>query len=108
MLTALSQQTEQSKPWILVSSIKDDTNPQDIEKITPQIVELVDEWHSRGRLMLSGGLDDEKTGVALFEATKQEADELYKKYDKICSGILSYHLYQWDAMPILSILQNNS
>ncbi len=102
----MSQQTEQTKPWILVSSLKDDTNPQDIEKITPQISNMIDEWHAKGRIMLSGGLDDEKTGLAIFEATNQEAKEIFMKYDKICSGILNYHMYQWDAMPILSILQN--
>ncbi|NIP62684.1 MAG: hypothetical protein GWN01_03580 [Nitrosopumilaceae archaeon] len=104
----MSQQDVKLTPWILVSSVKDDTNPQDVERITPQISGLIDDWHSSGRMMWSGGLDDEKTGIAVFEGTKQEADELYKKYDKICSGILNYYLYQWDAMPILSILQNNS
>ena len=28
------------------------------------------------------------------------------KYDHICSGILEYSMYEWDAMPILSVLSN--
>lgn len=102
----MSQQ-EEPTPWILVTSIKDDTNPQDVDRITPQISGIIDEWHAKGKMIWSGGLDDEKTGIAVFEGTKPEAEMLYKKYDKICSGILNYHMYQWDAMPILSILQNN-
>jgi urate oxidase len=45
--------------------------------------------------------------MAVFDATKQEANEFYDKYDKICSGILEYTMYQWDAMPILSLLSSN-
>lgn len=101
----MSEQSEQKNPWVLVSSLKDDTNPEDIEKITPQITKLVDEWHSKGRIMWSGGLDDGATGLAVFEGTRQDADEFFKKYDNICSGILNYHMYKWDAMPILSVLQ---
>ena len=40
----------------------------------------------------------------VFEATKNEADNFFKKYDQICSGILDYSMYEWDAMPILSVL----
>ena len=36
-----------------------------------------------------------------------KAKEFFKKYENICSDILTYHLYQWDAMPILSILSKN-
>ncbi len=102
----MSQQDEIA-PWVLVSSIKEDTNPQDIESIAPQIASLVDEWQSMGRIMWSGSFDDDKTGMAVFEATKQEADMLFKKYGDICSGVLNYYLYKWDAMPILSVLSQN-
>jgi hypothetical protein len=44
--------------------------------------------------------------MAVFEATKNDADGFFKKYDKICSGILEYSMYEWDAMPILSVLSN--
>jgi len=43
--------------------------------------------------------------MAIFEATKEESNRFYDKYDKICSGVLSYYLYQWDSFPLLSILE---
>lgn len=51
-----------------------------------------------------GPLDDNKTGIAVFEATQEEARDFYDKYDKACSGILNYHLCQWSAIPFLSAL----
>ena len=98
------QVLQETKPWVIISVYKDNTNSQELEKITPQIQNLVDDWQSKGKIMWSGAFNDNQTGMAIFEATKQEADEFYQKYDNICSGILEYSIYQWDAMPILSIL----
>ncbi len=98
----MSQQ--ETKPFVLVSNIRDDANPQDLERIAPQVATLVDEWQSKGRIMWSGAFDNETSSMAVFEATEQEAKELFAKYEKICSGVLNYYLYQWDAMPILSLL----
>jgi len=95
---------QETKPWVLVTNIKDDTNPQDLEKITPQIQALVDEWQSKGRIMWSGAFDNETSSMAVFEATEPEAKEFFSNYEKACSGVLNYYLYQWDAMPILSLL----
>jgi hypothetical protein len=94
----------QRKPWILVSILKESTNEQDIERMRPQIGNLIDSWQSQGRIMWSGALSDNKTGIAIFEATDEEANSIYDNYDKICSNVLDYYLYQWDAMPILSLL----
>lgn len=98
------QVPQETRPWVIISVYKDNTNSQELEQITPQIQNLVDEWQSKGKIMWSGAFNDNQTGMAVFEATKQEANEFYQKYDKICSGILEYSMYQWDAMPILSIL----
>ena len=38
--------------------------------------------------------------------SKNDAEDFFKKYDNICSGILEYSMYEWDAMPILSVLSN--
>ncbi|EPA04593.1 hypothetical protein [Candidatus Nitrosarchaeum limnium] len=103
----MSQQLVQSKPWVLISVFKDNTNPDDVSRITPQIQEIIDEWQSTGKIMWSGAFNDNATGMAVFEGTEQEANEFYAKYDKVCSGILEYTLYQWDAMPILTILSDN-
>ena len=98
--------SQESKPWVLVSSMNKDTNPQDLQRIAPQVSILVDEWQSKGKIMWSGPFDNENSSMAIFEATEQEAKEFFKKYDDICSNVLSSHLYQWDAMPLLSVLSN--
>jgi len=96
--------SQESKPWVLVSSMNKDTNPQDLQRISPQVSVLVDEWQSKGKIMWSGAFDNELSSMAVFEATEQEAKEFFKKYEDVCSGILTYEMYQWDAMPLLSIL----
>jgi hypothetical protein len=100
----MSQQEIQKMPWVLISVFKKNTNPDDLIRITPQIQEIIDDWQSTGKIMWSGAFNDNATGMAIFEATEQEANEFYDKYDKICSDILEYTMYQWDAMPILSLL----
>ena len=95
---------QETKPWVLVSSIGQETKSIDLEMIAPQISSLVDEWQSQGRIMWSGSFDNQVSSMAIFEATEQEAKDFLKKYEGICSGILTYEMYQWDAMPILSVL----
>lgn len=92
------------KPWVLVSTLKESTSQEDLEKITPEISSIIDEWQSKGHIIWSGPFNDNKTGMAVFEATEDEANSLYDKYAKACSGVLDYFLYQWEAMPILSVL----
>ncbi len=91
-------------PWVLLSSLRDDTNPSDVERLVPQIQALVDDWQSAGKIMWSGPLDNEKSGMAIFEAEEHDAKDIFNKYNKICNGILDCYLYQWDAMPLLSVL----
>jgi len=97
---------QETKPWVLVSNIREDTNSLDLEMIAPQVSSLVDEWQSKGKIMWSGSFDNEQSSMAVFEATEDEAKEFFKKYESICSGVLNYYLHKWDAMPILSVLSN--
>ena len=101
------QVLQETRPWVLISVYRDNTNPNDLQRISPQIQNLIDEWQSTGKIMWSGAFSDNKTGMAVFEGTENEANEFYQKYDKICSGILEYSMHQWDAMPILSLLSKN-
>ncbi len=101
------QELIQKKPWVLISVFKENTNPDDLTRIAPQIQEMIDDWQTTGKIMWSGAFNDNATGMAVFEATEQEANEFYDKYDKVCSGILEYTIYQWDAMPILTLLSSN-
>jgi uncharacterized protein YciI len=80
--------------WVLVSSIHYNTKEEDLIKIAPQVIQLVDQWQSKGRFIWSGPLNDNKTGIAIFEGTKKDADRFYERYDSICSGILSFEMYK--------------
>lgn len=101
------QVMQEKKPWVIISVFKESTNPNDLQNLAPQIQSLVDDWQSEGKIMWSGPFSDNATGMAVFEATKSEADEFFQKYDKICSGVLEYTMYQWDAMPLLTFLSQN-
>lgn len=96
-----------TKPWVLVSRIKEDAIVQDMEGVAPRVMALVDEWQARGRIMWSGAFDDNASSMAVFEGTDQEARSLFERYEDICSGALNCYLYQWDAMPVLSVLAGN-
>jgi hypothetical protein len=98
---------EQRKPWALVSVLKPDANPQDAENLMTELGVFVDDWHSHGKLMWSGAFDDDKTSMTVFEATENEANEFFTKYDNICNKAVASYIYQWDAMPILSLLSKN-
>ena len=95
---------QERSPWVLISVIKDGASPEDLQALVPQVQNLVDEWQAQGRIIWSGSFADNATGMAVFEGTKLEADAFYQKYDGICSGILEYTMYQWDAMPLLTCL----
>ncbi|MEX0910649.1 MAG: hypothetical protein WDZ43_00765 [Nitrosopumilaceae archaeon] len=94
----------EKQTWVLVSSLKQNTKEEDLKRIAPSIIDLIDEWHAVGKFIWSGPFNDNKTGMAIFEGTEDEAKGFYDKYDKICSGVLDYYIYKWDALPFLSIL----
>ena len=54
--------------------------------------------------MWSGSFNTQPSSMAVFEATEQDAKKFYAEYSKECDGVLVHHMYQWDAMPILSVL----
>ena len=95
---------EERKLWVLVSSMQENTSDSELQRIAPQMGDLVDQAHSRGIFMWSGPLDNEKTGMAVFEATEHDAQEFFEKNKKICSGVLDTYLYRWGALPFLSVL----
>lgn len=90
--------------WAIVSSIDHDANPSDVLSIKPKITELVDNWHARGKIMLSGPFDNETSSMTVVAADENEARDFFKRWNDICSGFLVSELYRWDAMPILSVL----
>ena len=101
---AQTLETENKKFWVLVSSLKETATDDDLQRITPSVSSLVDQWHSRGKFVLSGSLDNNKTGMAIFEASETEAKQLLEEHKRASSDALDSYLYQWDALPILSLL----
>ncbi len=96
-------ETESKKLWVLVSSLKEKATNDDLQRITPSVSALVDQWHSRGKFVLSGPLDNNTTGLAVFEATENEAKQLLEEHKRASSEALDSYLYQWDALPFLSL-----
>ena len=96
-------ETESKKLWVLVSSLKEKATNDDLQRITPSVSALVDQWHSKGKFVLSGPLDNNTTGLAVFEATENEAKQLLEEHKRASSEALDSYLYQWDALPFLSL-----
>ena len=71
--------SDEKSPWVLVSNVSKDTNPQDLERIAPQITALVDEWQSQGRIMWSGAFDNQVSSMAVFEATETRSKRIFQK-----------------------------
>lgn len=100
----MSQELIQRKPWVIVSVLKSDINPQDTGVAVTGLGNLVDEWHSQGKIMWSGAFDDNKTSMTIFEASDDEANDFFARYNQTCNKVVDSYIYQWDAMPILSLL----
>ena len=94
------------EPYVLVSVFKDDAKPEEVSNAAPALSLLIDEWHNAGKMIWSGSFDDNKTAMSVIEATKNEAEVFYAKYDNITKPFLATYMYQWDAMPLLSLIGN--
>ena len=94
------------EPFDLVSVFKEDAKPEEIANATPALSLIIDEWLNSGKMIWSGSFDDNKTAMSIIEATKNEAEVFYAKYDNITKPFLATYMYQWDAMPLLSLIAN--
>ena len=95
------------KPYVLVSVFKQDAKPEEIANAAPALSLLIDEWHNAGKMIWSGAFDDNKTAMSVIEATKDEAEAFYAKYDNTTKPFLATYMYQWNAMPLLSLIGDN-
>ena len=55
-------------------------------------------------MIWSGAFDDNKTSMSVIEGDKATAEKFFKTYDDACKSFLSSYMYQWEAMPLLSLL----
>ena len=100
-------ENDSKEPYVLVSVFKEDAKPEEIANAAPALSLLIDEWHNAGKMIWSGALDDDKTAMSVIEATKTEAEAFYAKYDNTTKPFLATYMYQWNAMPLLSLIGDN-
>lgn len=43
--------SEQLNPWVIVSSVAKDTSEQDLDRIRPKVLSLVDNWQKSNKIM---------------------------------------------------------
>jgi len=98
---------DDKQPYVLVSVFKEDAKPEEIANAAPALSLLIDEWHNAGKMIWSGAFDDDKTAMSVIEATKTEAEAFYAKYDNTTKPFLATYMYQWNAMPLLSLIGDN-
>lgn len=92
------QEIAQKELWVLVSQLKENTNNSEVEKIAPSVLALIDGWIGAGKFIWSGPFDNDTGGMAVFEATQDEANKFAQDYGAIASGVLNYHVYKWDVL----------
>jgi len=102
-MTQQLQTPKEDKLWVLVSALKNNATDSDIDRIAPSVSKLIDSWNTKGKFVLSGPFDDNKTGMAIFQGTKEEANSFFEENKKVTSDVLESYLYEWGAIPILSI-----
>lgn len=102
----MSQQTvaPNEKSWAIVSVLKEDADDTQLGGISPRVGNIIDEWQSKGKFLLSGPFDDNKTALTIFHGTKDEVTQFYEQYKDATSAVLDTYVYQWDAFPVLSLL----
>ena len=97
-------QSEEKSPHVIVSTFKEGVNPQDVEQATGKITTIIDEWNVRGNMIWTGAFNDGKSAMSVIEASKIDAQSFFNNYNEVCKSFLDAYMYQWDAMPVLSLL----
>ena len=97
-------QSEEKSPHVIVSVFKEGVNPQDVEQATDKITAVIDEWNVRVNMIWTGAFNDGKSAMSVIEASGTDASTFFNSYNDICKSFLDAYMYQWDAMPVLSLL----
>ena len=95
---------DDKSPYVLVSVFKEDAKPEDVASAAGKITAIIDDWNGQGNMIWGGAFDDNKTSMSVIEGDKAEAEKFFKTYDDACKSFLSSYMYQWEAMPLLSLL----
>ncbi len=89
--------------WLLVPGKK--TAENELSIIQPILEKLNEQWFEKGDFIWTGRFDDDKTSMAIFEATMEKATKYYDAYSKICSAALDTNMHQCDALPLFTIIE---
>lgn len=92
------QEVAQKELWVLVSQLKENTDNAALDKIAPSVLSLIDEWKNSGKFIWSGPFGNDAGGMAVFEATQDEATSFAKNYGGIVSDALNYYVYKWNVL----------
>lgn len=93
------------KLWVIISTRKREESGKELDIIKPMVEKLNEQWFEKGDFIWAGSFDDKKTSMAIFEAVEDKARKYYDDYSKICLDSLDSTIYQWDALPLFTILQ---
>ena len=91
-------------PYVLVSVFKEDAKEQDVAGAAGKIATIIDDWNAKGNMIWSGAFDEDKTSMSVIEGDQKEVEGFFNTYNDASKSFLSSYMYQWDAMPILSLL----
>ncbi len=94
----------EKSPYVLVSVFKEDAKAQDVAAAAGTIATIIDDWNAKGNMIWSGSFDDNKTAMSVVEGDKATVEGFFNAYNNACKSFLSSYMYQWDAMPLLSLL----
>lgn len=96
---------EERKLWVIISTRKMNSTENELEIIKPMIEKLNEQWFEKGDFIWSGRFNDNKTSMSVFEATEEKAYKFFELFSKACANSLTTTMHQWDALPLLSILE---
>ena len=96
--------SEEKLPHVIVSAFKENANQQDVEQAAVKITAMIDEWNVQGNMIWTGSFNDGKSAMSVIEASETDASTFFRIYNDVCKSFLDAYMYQWDAMPILSLL----
>lgn len=101
----ISEVINERKLWMIITTRKENCEENELEILKPMIEKLNEFWFRKGDFVWAGRLDDEKTSMAIFEATEEKAGNYFSQYHAVCNGILDVNLHQWDAFPLFMVLE---
>lgn len=104
-MSVIPEVINERKLWVILSARKTTAKVTELEIVKPLVEKLNEEWFEKGDFIWAGRFDDGKTSMAIFDVTEEKAKNYFENYSKICENSLDVKMYQWDAMPLFTILE---